>query len=381
MWQDVTPIDLEGASETIVTLNNIDPKIATAALRWDLPTVRSLARKLSSSEAEHVESLVPQLFAIAILGHVLQFARTLANQLHTPTGFPALDRADYDRSRRTLKVGTVYNHFFNDLKLADLVKSSYTPSPELGGACGFKDAPRLNGDTAEQLRSTGLFARAKRELQALRKAHGRELEVILDQSVEQLSSLRDRQFRIIEHLKASYDDNKIFGNIGRTSPTVLLFIVIEQTFLFLVEPPAGRTWPPEEAARCSARSAAGYPMSLLGGYSPTPEQRPMIDNLFAAYRFAVLGDDEAIPVANRKSTRRNYVASRIHNAKRHSSRGEAPAPFRAIMKKFQSNMDGSKEIDTVAKREASRLKDRLVDIPADANSAFRFVDKVISLYI
>jgi len=51
------------------------------------------------------------------------------------------------------------------------------------------------------------------------------------------------------------------------------------------------------------------------------------------------------------------------------------------MKKFQSNMDGSKEIDTVAKREASRLKDRLVDIPADANSAFRFVDKVISLYI
>lgn len=381
MWEDVTPIDLEGASESIEKLNEIDPAIAAAALQWDFPALRKLAQNLDDSEKDYIESLVPQLLPIVIFRHIFQFARTLANQLHTPTGFPALDRMDYERSRGTLKVGTVCDRFFDDLELARLAISAYTPSSELAGACGYKNAPRLNAKTSKRLRMLGLSERAYAELGALRKAHGRDLEKILDSNIEELSSIRDRLFPVIEHLKARYHYNKIFGNIGRTSPTVLLYIVIERAFSFFVAPPPGRMWPPEQAALMDARSSVGNVTTFKVNSSPTPQQRPMIDSLFAAYRFAVLGDNEAMPAAARKLNMRNYVASSIHHPKRYSSRKEAPACFRTIMQKFRNGMNGSKPIDTEAKREASRLQDGLIGIPPDVNSAFRFVDRVISLYI
>lgn len=381
IWEDVTPVDLEDASESVMALNKINPSIAFAAMQFDFSALRKLAQNLDDSEKDHIESLIPQLLSIAILGHVFHFARTLANQLHTPTGLPALDRIDYDRSHDTLKVGTVCDHFSNDLELAQLIISAYTPSSELDGACGYKDAPRLNAKTSRRLRMMGLHTRAHAELGALQKAHGQDLERILDQTVEELSSIRNQQLPVIEKIKAKYHYNKIFGNIGRTSPTVLLYIVIERAFSFLVAPPQGVEWPPERAALMDARSSVGNVTTFKVNSSPSPQQRLMIDNLFGAYRLAVLGDNEAIPVAARKRYTRNFVASSIHDPKRHRSRKEAPASFKTIMKTFRNGLNGSKPIDTEAKREASRLQNRLIDIPPDVNSAHRFLDRVISLYI
>ena len=381
MWEDVTPIDLKDASDSVVELNEVDPNIAVAAMQFDFSELRKHAQNLDDSEKDHIESLIPQLLSIVILGHVFHFARALAKQLHTPTGFPSWDRIDYERSHGTLKVGTVCDHFSNDLELAQLVLSAYIPSSELDGACGYKDAPRLNAKTSKRFRMMGLHMRAHAQLGALQKAHGQDLERILDQTVAKLSFIREQQRPVIKQLKARYHYNKIFGNIGRTSPTVLLYIIIERAFSFLVEPPAGRKWPPDQAARLDARSPVGNVTTFKVNSSPSPQQRPMIDNLFAAYRLAVLGDHEAIPVASRKRNMRNFVASSIHDPKRHLSRKEAPASFKTIMKTFRNGLNGSKPIDTEAKREASRLQNRLIDVPPDVNSAHQFLDRVISLYI
>ena len=107
----------------------------------------------------------------------------------------------------------------------------------------------------------------------------------------------------------------------------------------------------------------------------------MIDSLFAAYRFAILGDNEATPTKFRNLTFQNPGAQQCHDRKRFSSQKEGPANFRKIMEQFRVDMESGRNIDTQAKRDAGKIRDRITGLPSDAQLALRFMPQSFSLYI
>ena len=394
MWEDLSLLDFEIAASDLATLHETSPTIAEAALRLDIRGVWRLAAPVGGSVTAALETLVPQLLTIAALGHVFCYAQALAEQLHTPTGFPALDRIDYDTSAQAPKVGTVCKAFSENFDLVDLLIAAYTPSGQLGDVDGYREAPGCDAKTTRIFRECGLLHRGTKELKQFTRAHGSGLEDYLDRNIESLSRLRNGLALTIDELKAGFHYNTVLGNIGRTSPAVLLYLVIEQAVAWLVAPTVEdqdedkkirkkpkNEWPPDWIARLSARPASAGISTLTCNWPLHAGTRPMIDNLFAAYRFAILGDNEATPTKFRNLTFQNPGAQQCHDRKRFSSQKEGPANFRKIMEQFRVDMESGRNIDTQAKRDAGKIRDRITGLPSDAQLALRFMPQSFSLYI
>lgn len=394
MWEDLSLLDFAITASDVAALHETSPTIAQAALRLDIRGIWRLAAAEGASVQAVLETLVPQLLTIAALGHVFRYAQALAAQLHTPTGFPALDRIDYDTSAQAPKVGTVCKEFSHNFDLVDLLIAAYTPLGQLGDVDGYREGPGCDARTTRIFRKCGLLHRGKKKLKQFTRAHGSGLEDHLDRNMESLSHLRNGLALTIDELKAGFHYNTALGNIGRTSPAVLLYLVVEQAVSWLVAPldedqdenKKIRTkpkdeWPPDWMARLSARSDSGEVSTFAYDRPLNAGTRPMIDNLFAAYRFAVLGDNEATPAKFRTIKFRNPGAQQCHDHKRFISEREGPANFRRIMEQFRFDMESGRNIDTQAKREAAKIRDRESGLPSDAQWALCFVQKAFSSYI
>ena len=353
-----------------------------------------MAAPLDDRITELLDALVPQLLAIAVLGHVKHYAQALAVQLHKPTGLPALDRLDYDRSRQAPKHGTVCREFSHNLEVAQLLSEAYTPSTQLGGVDGYRDAPACDARTVRILSELGLFKRARAEMKRLAAVHGDDLEGHLDQIMADFSQLCGWMTPMIEGISSKYHYNTAIGNIGRTPATVLLYLVIEQAVTWLAaphredvdettksnrKPPA--EWPPDVVARISKRATRGSVVALPASQPRRIKTRAMVDNLHAAYRFAILGDNEAVPAKFRSSAIGNPGAWQCHNNGQYRSQKEGSNKFNNILRKFRSNAGRGKVIDTQAQRDASEIRKREWGLQPDAQTAVRFLHKAFSLHL
>lgn len=381
MWEEHTHLDINAAASDIVALHEVEPSIAYALLRLDFSDAWQIVTEEQADIVELLEYLVPQLLGIALLAHVLEIAEALASQIHQPTGLPALDRLDLDSSGSTLRFGTLCKRVADEMETARHVIASYVPSSKLSNRGDRTPTPSFDARTTRLLRNHGLLRRAKREFKILSKTHEGDLDRYLDANMQNLSMVCDRISAEMEGLKAGQHHNKVYGNIGRTSPTILLFIIVEDAFSMLREPPEENPWILQQIACRAALSVKPENLSTLSQSSPISEMNAEVDNLFAAYRFAVLRDNEAVPKEFRKISRRQTPGKRWNNPEQLDRTTGAAAKFRQIMKRFKTNMDESKAIDTDARREVFRLRSVSTGIPADVKSAFHSARNVISVYI
>jgi hypothetical protein len=381
MWEEHTHLDINAAAEDIVALHEVEPSIAHALLRFDFGEAWQIATQEHNDNAELLEYSIPQVLGVALLAHVLEIAEALASQIHRPTGFPALDQLDLDSSGSTLRVGTLCKRVADEVETARRVIASYIPSYKLSDRSGCTPTTSFDARTTRLLRNLGLLRRAKQEFKILSKAHGGNLDTYLDANMQNLNVICDRISAEMDSLKAGQHHNRVYGNIGRTSPTALLFIVVEDALSFLREPPEGNPWVLQQIACRTGLSAKRESLSTLPQSSPISEMKAEVDNLFAAYRFAVLRDNEAVPKEFRKISRRQTPGKRWNNPEQLDRTTGAAAKFRQIMKRFKNNMHDNKSIDTDARREVSRLRALSKGMPADVQSAFDYARNILFLYI
>ena len=109
--------------------------------------------------------------------------------------------------------------------------------------------------------------------------------------------------------------------------------------------------------------------------------RSIVDEVFAAYRFAVLGDNEAVPAKFRSVSSGNPGAQLCNDQACFSSQKEGRAKISKKSEEFLADMQRGKAIDRQARRVAFKVRQDSKGLWRDTRAALRFIDQEVSLYV
>tara|TARA_B100000519_G_C14048063_1_gene346014 strand:- start:37 stop:666 length:630 start_codon:yes stop_codon:yes gene_type:complete len=208
--------------------------------------------------------------------------------------------------------------------------------------------------------------------------YGRDLECQLDACMIEVRSEVASLRRGVRSFERSHQRNRVYGNIDRTAPAVLLYIALEQVYSWLAEP--------RPETLCAMESARQYSEGKTHGAKSLvkpriKEGKAAIDNIFALYRIIFLKDNEALPKELRSVTDKSGNKKRTRSIEQFEKEGGRPINYEAMFDHFESCIGQGKCIDLAAKREANRIKRGKGKMRADVKLASKFAETAALLHI
>ena len=389
MWEEDTQLDLEGLAGSIVAINQTAPEIADCLVELRLSNAYRLLHNLSAqghtigereydAEAvgelkEELDQCYPGVLGVALLWHLRKFAEQCATQIHRPMGWDALDDLDKQRSGSTLTVGTLCDRMTDEIALTTSVLEAHAPfaPANANGTCRSNVLSFCSKKLAKSLRTLWLEDCARKLEGPLRRMYGRDLERHLGACVIELKPEVERLRCGVRSFERSHHRNRVYGNIDRTAPAVLLYISLEQVYSWLAEPRQGTPSVTERARQYSEGTRRGT-ASLVK--PRIQDGKAAIDNIFALYRIIFLKDNEALPKDLRRVTDKSGNKRRIRSISQSERETGVPLKYESIFKHFEDRISEGKCIDLAAKREANRIKRKKGTMRADVKMASKFAE-------
>lgn len=205
----------------------------------------------------------------------------------------------------------------------------------------------------------------------MRTMYGRDLERHLGACVIELKPEVERLQRGVRSFEQRHQRNRVYGNIDRTAPAVLLYIALEQVYSWLAAPRQGTPSVVDSARQYSEGTTRGA-ASLVK--PRIQDGKAAIDNIFALYRIIFLKDNEALPKELRLVTDKSGNKRRIRSIEQSEREAGTPFKYEAMFKHFKDRISEGKCIDLAAKREANRIKRGKRAMRADVKMASKFAE-------
>jgi len=386
MWEEDTQLELGELAHSIVAINQTAPDIANCLVQLRLSDAYRLLHSLPPSSPtmgklkDELNRCYSGVLGVALLWRLRKFAEQCATQIHRPMGWNALDNLDKKRSGSTLTVGTLCARMTDEIAFTTSVLEAHAPFAPANENSTFRSniLSFCSKKRAKSLRALGLEDCARKLEGPLRQKYGRDLERHLDACMIEVRSEVASLRRGVRSFERSHQRNRVYGNIDRTAPTVLLYIALEQVYSWLAEPRPETLCAMERARQYSEGTTHGA-KSLVK--PRIKEGKAAIDNIFALYRIIFLKDNEALPKELRSVTDKSGNKKRTRSIEQFEKEGGRPINYEAMFDHFESCIGQGKCIDLAAKREANRIKRGKGKMRADVKLASKFAETAALLHI
>lgn len=388
-WEEDTQLDLEGLAGSVVAINQTASEIADCLVELQLSNAYRLLHNLSAQghtigEREYdaeaggelkkeLDQCYPGVLGVALLWHLRKFAEQCATQIHRPFSWDALDDLDKQRSGSTLTVGTLCDRMTDEIALTTAVLEAYAPFAPANANNTFRSSilSFCNKKLAKSLRTLWLEDCARKLEGPLRRMYGRDLDRHIGACVIELKPEVERLRRGVRSFERSHQRNRVYGNIDRTAPAVLLYIALEQVYSWLAAPRQGTPRVMDSARQYSEGTTRGA-ASLVK--PRIQDGKAAIDNIFALYRIIFLKDNEALPMELRWVTDKSGNKKQIRSIEQSERETGVPFKYEDMFEHFERRIEQGKCIDLAAKREANRIKRKKGTIRADVKMASKFAE-------
>ncbi|MEC7818536.1 MAG: hypothetical protein VX454_07690 [Pseudomonadota bacterium] len=382
-WEEETELDIVELAEGLVEVNDIAPEIARCFLEFRLTDAYSIAAKFDDPPIALMDEVHRGMLMIILLHELRRSAMLLADQIHRPTGWIRLDGSDSIRSGSTLTTGALVKEVQADHNLAELVLNLYNFSNETCATKNRKTPSKKYLQNAEKtFRETGVFCRAKNEVAELTSNYGPRLNANLEICMLELEDLVQRQKLGLSIFSSKYHSNTVYGNIRRSPPATLLYVMTSEVYSWLATPKANTIdW--KSVALEETKYRSGHRTKSPGSLGRPRIQagRSAIDTLHALYRVIFIRDNEAVPKQLRIVKCKDGKQRCARSVRQIEKLTGKEFNFDEVFNLFQSSMDAGQLVDSQAKRDAKRIMTGRVNFGSDVMKAASFATDTLNAYL